>query len=34
MDALADYRFLLSDEGKRAIVNLHVDGIQNYINGW
>ena len=34
MDALPDYRFLLSDEGKRAIVNLHVDGIQNYINGW
>ena len=34
MDALPDYRFLLSDEGKRAIVNLHVDGIQNFINGW
>ena len=34
MDALPDYRFLLSDEGKRAIVNLHVDGIQNYLNGW
>ena len=34
MDALPDYRFLLSDEGKRAIVNLHVDGIQNWINGW
>ena len=34
MDALPDYRFLLSEEGKRAIVNLHVDGIQNWINGW
>lgn len=34
MDALPDYHFLLSDEGKRAIVNLHVDGIQNYLNGW
>ena len=34
MDALPDYHFLLSEEGKRAIVNLHVDGIQNYINGW
>ena len=34
MDGLSDYRFLLSEEGKRAIVNLHVDGIQNWINGW
>ena len=34
MDAFPDYHFLLSDEGKRAIVGLHVDGIQNYLNGW
>lgn len=31
MDALPDYRFLLSDEGKRAIVNLHVDGICEFL---
>lgn len=34
MDGLSDYHFLLSEAGKRAIVGLHVDGIQNWINGW
>lgn len=34
MDGLSDYQFLLSEAGKRAIVGLHVDGIQNWINGW
>lgn len=31
MDALPDYHFLLSNEGKRAIVNLHVDGICEFL---
>ena len=31
MDALHDYSFLLSDQGKRAIVNLHVDGICEFL---
>lgn len=31
-DNPADVDFLLSEEGKQAIVNLHVEGIKNYIN--
>ena len=31
-DNKEDVNFLLSDEGKRAIVNLHVQGIVNYLN--
>lgn len=31
-DNKADVAFLLSDEGKEAIENIHVDGIINYIN--
>lgn len=31
-DNKADVEFLLSEEGKQAIVNLHVTGIKNYIN--
>ena len=30
-DNLADMEYLLSDEGRKAIVNLHVNGIINYI---
>ena len=30
-DNLADVEYLLSDEGREAIVNLHVNGIINYI---
>ena len=32
MDNVSDYTFLLSDEGRQAIVDLHVDGILNYIS--
>lgn len=32
MDAKADYDFLLSDEGRAAIVALHVEGLVNYLN--
>lgn len=31
-DNKGDVDFLLSEEGKQAIVNLHVEGIKNYIN--
>ena len=31
-DNKSDVEWLLSDEGKRAIVRLHVEGIINYIN--
>ena len=31
MDNLYDFHYLMSDEGKRSIVNLHVDGIVNYL---
>ena len=30
MDNLDDYNFLLSEEGRQAIVDLHVDGILSY----
>ena len=32
MDSHNDCDFLLSEEGQEAIVNLHVDGITNYLN--
>lgn len=32
-DNLDDVDFLLSEEGKQAIVRLHVDGIMNYLKG-
>ncbi len=32
MDSEVSLAFLESDEGKRAIVALHVDGIEEYIN--
>lgn len=32
MDCKADYDYLLSEYGKSAIVNLHVDGIIDYLN--
>ena len=32
MDAKTDYEFLLTDEGRKAIVDLHVEGIINYLN--
>ena len=32
MDSEVSLPFLESDEGKRAIVALHVDGIEEYIN--
>ena len=32
MDAKSDYEFLLTDEGRKAIVDLHVEGIVNYLN--
>lgn len=32
MDAKADYDFLLSDEGRAAIVALHVEGLVNHLN--
>ena len=32
MDALPDYRFLLSPEGQQAIVSLHVTGITAYLS--
>ena len=31
MDNLDDYNFLLSEEGRQAIVDLHVDGILDYL---
>ena len=31
MDNRDDMAFLLSDEGRRAVVGLHVDGIVNYL---
>ena len=31
-DNKADVEFMLSEEGKQAIVNLHVTGIKNYLN--
>ncbi len=31
-DNKLDVKYLLSDEGKQTIVNLHVDGIVNYLN--
>lgn len=31
MDCLRSRDFLLSDEGKAAITQLHIDGISNYI---
>ena len=33
MDALPDYRFLLSPEGQQSLVDLHVDGICAYLAG-
>lgn len=33
MDNKEDVEYLLSEEGKKNIVNLHVDGIMNYIKG-
>ena len=30
-DNLSDVEFLLSDKGREAIINLHVEGIINYI---
>ena len=32
MDNKQDYEYLLSEQGRRAIVNIHVDGIVSYIN--
>ena len=32
MDAYPDYQFLMSNAGKRSIVNLHVKGIINYVS--
>ena len=32
MDSKPDYRFLLSEEGQAAIVNLHIDGICRYVS--
>ena len=32
MDNQDDYNFLLSEEGRQAIVDLHVDGIQDFFN--
>ncbi len=31
MDALPDYRFLLTVEGQQSLVNLHIDGIRRYL---
>ena len=31
MDSLKDVEFLLSEEGKRAIINLHINGIKKYV---
>lgn len=31
MDAYSDYKFLMSNAGKRSIVNLHVEGIIDYL---
>lgn len=31
MDGRADYKFLMSQEGQEAIVNLHIDGILRYL---
>jgi len=31
MDNPDDYRFLLSEEGRQAIVDLHVDGLMFYL---
>lgn len=33
MDSMPDYRFLLSEKGQAAIVNLHIDGICRYVSG-
>ena len=30
-DNESDYKYLMSDEGREAIINLHVTGIVNYI---
>jgi len=32
MDSIPDYRFLLSEKGQAAIVNLHIDGICRYVS--
>ena len=32
MDCLESLEFLLSDEGKDALVQLHVEGIEAYVN--
>ena len=32
MDALPDYRFLLTEEGKQSLVDLHVSGITSYFS--
>ena len=32
MDNLEDCRFLLSEEGRRAIINLHIEGLIGYLD--
>ncbi len=34
MDNLEDCRFLLSEEGRRAIVRLHVEGVIKYLSAF
>ena len=34
MDNLEDYRFLMSAAGKKAIIDLHVNGICNYLKSF
>jgi len=33
-DNLKDYRFLMSAAGKKAIIDLHVNGICNYLKSF